>query len=432
MQAWQQFLTKQEEELGKDTTEKWLRSLKVAHFDACNLYLEAKDPIQSLWFEEHVRPKLKGKLFNNNNHPIRVHLTIAEEAIIPRRKEKKSTFTPPPPLYLSDHLDPIATLENYVPGMTNQIPFKLLCEIAKENSPTLNPIYLYGPPGSGKSHLLMGMAHAFQNKGTRVLYVHTETFTDHVVSAIRNSAMYEFRAAYRNADVLLIDDVHEFARRVSTQEELFHTFNTLHTARRQIILAGSKTPSELEEIEPRLISRFEWGITLKLEKLGHHELTQVLQKKLQSLDLTLSTEVEEFLITHFHSTTHSLVRALETFILRAKEPSPSAEQLALLLQDLLVLEIQSALTPTKIIDTVAHHHGLTADELLGRSQTQECAGPRQIAMYLLRHRLKMPYQKIGYLFDRDHSTVMTSIKAIQKRLDAPDKELARLFKELNL
>lgn len=432
MQAWQQFLSNQENELGKDTTDKWLRSLKVAHFDACNLYLEAKDPIQSLWFEEHVRPKLKGKLFNNNHHPIRVHLTISEEVVTPSNKSKKNTLTPKLPVYISDHLDPFAILSHYVPGNANQIPFKLLCEIVKENSATLNPIYLYGPSGVGKSHLLMALAHAFKTQGARVLYVRTETFTDHVVSAIRVGAMPDFRATYRNVDVLLIDDVHEFARRISTQEELFHTFNTLHTARKQIILAGNKTPSELEEIEPRLISRFEWGISLKLAKLEPDELILILDKKLESLELSLTEDVKQFLITHFPSTPHALMRALETLILRAKEPFPPLEQLPIMLSDLLVLESQSSITPARIIQMVAHHHGLTPDDVEGRSQTQECAVPRQIAMYLLRHKLKMPYQKIGHLFARDHSTVMTSIKAIQKRIDAQDKELMQVLKEIGL
>jgi len=428
MLAWTNFLLQQEKELGKETVDKWLRSLKVAHFDACNLYLEAKDSIRVAWFEEHIRHKVKSSFFNNNHHSIKVHLTVAEELTFsPSKKTKKKEISLPAPLFLTDPLDPMATLEDFVPGVNNLIPFQLLQELFKNKETLFNPIYLYGAPGVGKSHLLMSLAHAFKTlKGFTVIYVRAETFTEHLVSAIRNGTMREFREAYRNVDILFLDDIHHFARRSASQEELFHTFNTLHTSRRQIILAGLVSPQHLEDIEPRLISRFEWGISLQIVKLSQEEQKLVLQKRLAALQLSLSDEIQHFLIDRFKNT-HSLIRALEALILRSKDLSIPLENIELLLKDLIAVEQQSALTPSKIIHAIANYYGITTEDILGKAQTQECVLPRQIAMFFCRQELQLPFQKIGRLFTRDHSTVITSIKAIQKKIESQEPEILNIL-----
>ena len=429
MKAWDNFLKVQEEELGKEITDKWLRTLKVVDFDACNLYLEAKDSFQALWFEEHIRIKIKSKLFNNNHHPIKVHLIAAEETTVSSKKVKSKKEISPqqPPLFLSDQLDPHATFETYVAGSGNELSLKILNEISKEQISPFNPIYLYGPSGVGKTHLLMALANRLIKAGLNVIFIRAETFTDHVVSAIQKGMMREFRKSYRNADVLLIDDVHLFARRNATQEEFFHTFNTLHTARRQIVLAGNTAPQQLEDIEQRLISRFEWGISLHLQKLTPVELKEVLQKRLNVLQFELANEIQEFLIATFKSTTQSLIRSLEALVLRSKSNSLSVEEAAHLLKDLIEEENHQALSPDKIVHFVANFYGVTDEDILGRSHSHECALPRQIAMYLCRRDLNLPFQKIGRIFTRDHSTVMTSVKAIQQKIDAQDPDISEIL-----
>lgn len=269
MQAWDDFLLKQEPLLGKDVVEKWLRTMKVVHFDSGNLYLEAKDSFQVLWFEEHLRPTLKSKLLNNNFRPVKVHISVGELKTPPAQAPAKSkTGKSPSPQavhYFLDKIDPSLTLENFVPGETNKILFKLLSELTgydpqteKYTAPSValgafNPIYLWGGSGSGKTHLLMALAQAFKGRGLNPLYARAETFTEHVVAAIRGSEMQVFRKAYRHADILLIDDVHVFSRKDATQEEFFHTFNTLHTSGRQVILsANCIRPPQRNRTPPRL------------------------------------------------------------------------------------------------------------------------------------------------------------------------------------
>jgi chromosomal replication initiator protein len=452
MQAWEDFIKKQEALLGTRAVDEWLRPLKVVHFDSGNLYLEAKDSFQTLWFEEHIRPFLKSHLLNNNFRPIKVHLTVSEATASPASSKTKKEKRKSNPLlqFFFDPLDPTMTLENFIAGVDNQVVFRFFCELTGYNPQTdqcdapttlamFNPVYLWGAPGCGKSHLLMAITQILRSRGLNALYARAETFTEHVVSAIRASEMLSFRKAYRHIDVLLIDDVHLFARKGATQEEFFHTFNTLHTSGKQIILSSKCAPAFLEEIEPRLVSRFEWGINLQFKNLKSEELKQMLLKRCSSLNFSLSTEVVAFLIQHF-SSSKSLNRALEALILRShlegdaryKRNSLSIDKSAAekMLADFILQEQQTALCPEKIISIVSAIYGIRNEDLLGKSQSHEYSLPRQIAMYLCRKELKLPFQSIGQIFHRDHSTVMTSIKQIEKKLETSDRELRSSIMEI--
>lgn len=281
-----------------------------------------------------------------------------------------------------------------------------------QSSP-FNPLFLYGPKGAGKTHLLMGAALAFAKEKKRVFYAHANTFTNHVVQAIRMGQMPEFRAVYRNIDILLIDDIEKLSNRDATQEEFFHTFNTLHTLGKQIVLTSSVPPSKLTDIESRLISRFEWGIAVGMERA---EIREILTSKAKIWKLNLSDKVEEFLIAKFPL---NPIMALQALTLRIQgNSSPTVEATEHLLRDLLQKESDQAITPEKVVKALSEHFGVKGADLTGKSQMREFALPRQIAMYLCREALKMPFQAIGKFFGRDHSTVMASVKQIQKEVDA--------------
>ena len=437
MQAWEQFLQQQEVELGKETVQKWLRSLKVQRFDACNLYLEAKDSFQALWFEEHIRGKAQTKLMNGNNKRIKIHLSIANTPPNPKKNSKEKTLkkSDAPFQLIFDELDPLCLLENFIVNDENKLALKLLMEATdstKQGRPdslgAFNPIYIYGGSGSGKTHLLMGAAHAFKERGLRTMYVRAEMFTSHVVYAIRSSEMSIFRQAYRNIDVLIVDDVHIFSRKGATQEEFFHTFNTLHLEGKQIILSANRAPQELQLIEPRLISRFEWGIVLPTQTLSASETKSLLAAKAKAFNFNLPPKIADFLLETFTSNPKALTKALEALILRLHLESPHSTAalnivgVKLLLSDLILEEQKSAVTSTKIIRSVAEHFGIRSEDILGKAQTRECSLPRQLAMFFCRQHLKLPFMKIGDLFSRDHSTVMTGIKQIQKAIDLNDRD----------
>lgn len=399
MKEWNEFVSELEHEMGSELVQKWIP--KLSRFDAANVYLEAADSFQASWFEEHIRPKLKG-FTNANNRPIRVHL-VAEKKTKEKRDEPQMAFNP-------DRLDLEMTLENFIPSEKNRIAYQLLKEPIQ-----FNPIYLYGAKGAGITHLLMGVALQLEKMGKRVFFVRTETFTEHVVQAIRIGSMQQFRKVYRDIDALIIDDIHILSKKSATQEEFFHTFNTLHTQGRPILIGANAPPSQLQEVEARLISRFEWGISLEV---GKTDAKTILRKKAEGWKLDLSEELISWLAEKF---SNEPVIALQALVLRSKGELLNVMAAERLLKDLLAKQSENALSFEKIVKLIAAHYGITSEDILGKSQMRASVLPRQVAMYFCREKLKLPYQKIGELFGRDHSTVMSSIKLVQKGVD--DKTL---------
>ncbi|CDR34062.1 DnaA ATPase domain-containing protein [Criblamydia sequanensis] len=452
MKAWEQFLTLQEIEMGKATVQKWLRNLKISRFDAQNLFLEAQDPFQAIWFEEQIRKKIKGGIPFNGKF-IKVHLNVAKNQKLNKTFRKKQNEPQELDTFKLnfDSLDPSFHFDSFFPTKGSLLPLKVLYELtgyqskggslnpANVHHSPYNPLFLYGKAGSGKTHLLMAVAFALRRQGLNATYVKADTFADHVVSAIRAGEMRLFREAYRSSDVLLLDDVDILARKSATQEEFFHTFNTLHLAGKLIILTANKPPRDLDHIEKRLISRFEWGLSLPLELPSKEEMRVILEGKCALLDIHLSPKVADFFLTTFKSGPKALIRALEAFSLRthmnedkslAKQASLYPQALESLIKDLIDDEEKSVLTAEIILKAVAEHFGIRIDDLKGPSQARESTLPRQVAIYFLRSKLSLPYMKIGDLLSRDHSTIMTSFRRIQKGLDSEDEKIAPLVRDI--
>lgn len=438
MKAWEDFLKKLEKDLGAETIVKWLRPLKVVRFDAGNLFLEAKDSFQGMWFEEHVRPKAVEHFVNNNGRKVKVHLSIGSRDFKPAARSPKPRnpieSKPSAPSFKLhfDTLDPSCTFDNFVTHPQMVVPVQLIVEASNSPTPAFNPMYIYGSPGCGKTHLLKAFTHATRDKGLKTVYVRAETFTENLIGAIRAGEMNAFRESYRRIDCLVIDDVHIFSKKGATQEELFHTFNTLHMAGKQIILSANCHPQELQAIEPRLVSRFEWGIVLPMETVPVEERGELLDRKAKALSYPLHPKVKQFLVETFASNPKALLRGLEALILRSHLNQdgrltfiPMTVPLAKhYLTDIISEEEQAAVTPQKVVQAMAEHCGIRIEDIMGKAQSRDCALPRQVAMWICRNSLKMPFTKIGELFDRDHSTVMSSVKSIQKEVEKADSEVA--------
>ncbi|WP_420422544.1 DnaA ATPase domain-containing protein [Simkania sp.] len=417
MKAWHDFLKTLEKDLGKETVEKWLKPLKVLKFDAANLYLDATDSFQILWYQEHVTKEL----LDPSGRKIKLHFYLNGKPLKSRAKKTTPEESNPKQYFSPDHLASHATFENFI---KEESPF-LACDLLTHIDSTYNPIFLYGPAGCGKTHLLMATAHQLKQAGKNVFYVRTETFTEHVIRAFRTSSLQEFRPTYRNLDCLILDDVQMLKGKNTTQEELFHTFNRLHTQGMQIVLSASSSPRELEGIEERLKSRFEWGITLPLTMPTPSETKQILKTRSESLSLPLTELMLAHLLRTF-PTLPSLIRALEALALRLHQSQLKLDipMIDHLLQDLIREEEKQLLTPHKILQHVAATFRVNTEDILGRSQNKECVLPRKIAMYFCRTALRMPYLKIGEFFSRDHSTVMSSVKQIEKGKASKDKNIA--------
>lgn len=428
MKAWNAFCSRLREEMGEAAYSKWVEPMQVIRYDAANLFLEVHDPFHALWFEEHLRPLARKELVNNNGRPIKIHLKLRQGA----SPDQISSRPPPPAPTFSlqfDELDPDATLTSFITSTSNQMALSILQEVirlltqqpleqfSKEEVKSYNPLYIHGPSGSGKTHLLMASASALTNAGIKATYVRAATFTAHFVNAIRAGEMSLFRQTYRNQDVLIIDDVQDFSRKGATQEELFHTFNTLHLEEKRIILGSSHTPQELDAIEPRLISRFEWGMMIPILPLSQEEMPSLLTKRTANRQYPLNKKVETLLLQEFGKNSKYLVKALDALILRENKrlsETITEADARHILSDLLKEQETLLLTPEKILAAVAAYYAIPQGDILGKSQKREMSLPRQISMYLCREKLHLPFIKIGLLFDRDHSTVMSSIRRIQK------------------
>ncbi len=424
MKVWEDFLQTQVKSLGSEAIDKWAKSLKVVFFDAGNLYLEAQDSFQVGWFEEHLRPQIRQFFRNNNQRLIKVHLSMAGA---PSPKDKKIWK---PILNLAqDSINPACRLETYFTGRTNLTSFSLLKESLEKT--IYNPIYLHGPSGSGKTHLLMAASIYLTEQKKQCFYVTASTLTNHIVAAMRTGGMQKLRELYRQHDVLLVDDVHQLAHRSATQEELFHTFNALHVAGKQIILAGSGLPSLLEGIEPRLTSRFEWGLVLPLLALTIQEQKEFCITRAKEKKIELSKEVDEFLLNNLTSV-KSIQSALDSIGLRKGKNEVTVSLIQKWIEPLLEDQKRKALTPGKIIQATAEIFEIPVADILGRSQNQGCSLPRQVAMYLCRLMLKMPYLKIATVFSRDHSTVMTSVKVVEKKIGEQDDSMLSIMNSVKL
>jgi len=260
-----------------------------------------------------------------------------------------------------------------------------------------------------------------------------------MVRAIRSGEMADFRNFYRQAEVLLVDDIHLLGRKNTTQEEFFHTFNTLHTAGKLLVLSANCPANALQHIEARLVSRFEWGISLPIEPLGTRDIIKLLEKKAAYFKVPITARVAEFLTQTFAANATACVRALETLLVRTqltknsqRHPPINVALARELLGDLVEEAGASILTAEQIISCVAKYFGIGDEELMSTSQQRGVLIPRQLAMYLIRQRLKTPYVRIGDLFSRDHSTVISACNQVQKLIKAKNSQITSSLQAINL
>lgn len=442
MNHWDKFLNDQEPLFGKATVENWLRSLRVIKFDACNLYLEADSDFQYDWFEEHFRETVKRSFHNENHRPIEVHLTIREDAAKKSTKQKIPTNP-----YASDALSPNYSYDQFIISPDNEITFTIFSQLSgyshvpstlSSSELQFNPIYLYGQGACGKTHLLTSAAKTFLAQGKKTLFVSGKTLSKHIVDAIRKNNLHQLRNTYRHVDVLIIDGVEELSNKYASQEEFFHTFNHLHVSGKQIII-GSDTPSRLlKSMEERLISRFEWGIVLQLQELKEKVyLKELLKKRIDFYRVKLTKESEEYFLRTF-TTAEQLVRAIEYTLLKRQLNSIddrvclSTKELKVILEPFIQNENSQKLSVEIILNKTAHAFGIKTEDILLKSQMQNNVLPRKIAMYFLRKNMQLPYMKIGSIFSKDHSTVISSIRSIEKKINEKDPSLLSNINEIDL
>ena len=319
------------------------------------------------------------------------------------------------------------TFDTFVVGNNNKFAHAASLAVADKPGQIYNPLFLYGGVGLGKTHLMHSIAHSIlaKDKSKKVLYVTSETFTYELIDAIRginNTTINDFREKYRNIDVLLIDDVQFIIGKESTQEEFFHTFNTLHGANKQIILSSDRPPKEIETLEARLRSRFEWGLIADISAPDYETRMAILRKKEETDGYKFNEDVIQFIASNVKSNIRELEGALNKLIAYSNLERKDIKEITVeiaeeVLRDILLPNEKKELTPELIIQTVAEHYGITMADIAGNKRNNEIVIPRQIAMYLCRKMTDASLKNIGNLLGkRDHTTIINGHNKIEAEL----------------
>ncbi|HJA26491.1 MAG TPA: chromosomal replication initiator protein DnaA, partial [Candidatus Fournierella merdigallinarum] len=326
------------------------------------------------------------------------------------------------------------TFENFIKGPSNQFAYAAAQAVAANPSGAYNPLFIYGPSGLGKTHLLNAIQIEIKKNHPdyNIVYVDCETFTNDLITAIQAGRTEEFRQTYRPADVLLVDDIQFIAGKESTQEEFFHTFNTLHAAGRQIVLASDRPAKEIKSLEERLRTRFEWGLTADIQPPDFETRVAIIRRKAELFHLNMPDDVAEFIANHLKSNIRQLEGAVKKlnayYLLEGIAPAVGVAQNAI--KDILNETQPVPVTIEKIISEVARTYNVSPAEIRGMRRTANISAARQTAIYVVREITGMSMEDIGREFSgRDHSTIVYSMKAMEANLES-DRRLKETVEDI--
>jgi chromosomal replication initiator protein len=391
-----------------------------------------------VWLQENYLGLLQEVLSQVSGQPVRVRFQVGLSAPNPRAaRSVAAEETAAPTIKLeaaSEHrnhsptdnaFNPRSTFETFVVGNNNTFSHAAAVAVAQQPGQSYNPLFLYGGTGLGKTHLLHAIGHfvVARKSGARVAYVTSEKFTNEFIDAIQNNQVVRFRKRYRQADVLLIDDVHFLAGKERIQEEFFHTFNALHENHRQIVLTSDRPAGEIQGLEQRLVSRFEWGLVTDLQPPDIETRLAILRKKEKIMGAHLPDEIINFLAQRIRSNVRRLEGALTRVVsyasLTGKKLTP--EVLETLLRELLHEEGRLTITIESIQKRVSEHYDLRLADMTSKRRPENIAFPRQVAMYLSRHLTDSSLNTIGEAFGgRDHGTVLHACRQVRDRMQVDE------------
>ena len=341
---------------------------------------------------------------------------ILEQDVVPLSEEEKDSEE----LSEKENLNPKYKFSTFVVGSSNKLAHSASLAVAESPGQTYNPLYLYGGPGLGKTHLMHSIGHFIleQNPDKKVLYVTSEEFTNEVIESIRSgnaASMTKLREKYRTVDVLMVDDVQFIIGKESTQEEFFHTFNVLHSARKQIILSSDKPPKDITTLDERFRSRFEWGLTADIQPPDYETRMAILRKNAESCGRQINQEIIKYIATNIKSNIRELEGAFNKIVAagRLNQVDLTLALAEEALKDMIYPNKSREITPKLIIDVVAEHFGIKAEDICSKKRNSEFVLPRQIVMYLCRELTATSYVNIGKLLGKkDHTTIMHGVNKI--------------------
>lgn len=426
---WEEVLGKVRERVSPDGYDRWFASLFLLGETAEELRVRVPNAIHQFFIESNYLPMVEACVTEVYSGGRKI-VFVAEE-------EEEMGFTPPPASSPSSRpekpeerrglgMNPRNTFENFVVGINNQFAYAACLAVAQAPAKTYNPLFIYGGSGLGKTHLLQAIGHSVgaMKKQPKIVYLTSEQFTNEFIDAIQHGTLVKFRKKYRQADVLMIDDIQFLAGKERSQEEFFHTFNALHDGHKQIVLSSDRPACEIEKLEQRLVSRFEWGMTAELQPPDMETRMAILQSKAKALGIALPAWVLEYLADRIRTNVRrlegALTRVASYHSLSGREIS--RETIETLLRDIFQEQARKAVTIDQIQRKVAEQFDVRLADMTSKRRPAHIAFPRQIAMYLARELTPSSLTDIGDAFGgKDHGTVIHANKLIKKRMLSDDK-----------
>ncbi|MDR1617385.1 MAG: chromosomal replication initiator protein DnaA [Syntrophomonadaceae bacterium] len=417
---WNSILHSLQEEIDPDSFDIWFSMLKFDSFKNNILTITAPNHLTCEWIESRYAETIKSVLQKLSDNSAAVEIKSRDQI----SKE----------LPCSTNLNPRYTFDSFVIGNSNRFAHAACYAVGEAPSRAYNPLFIYGGVGLGKTHLMQAIGSSILNKSQNysVVYVSSEQFTNELISSIKDDNTSEFRNRYRNVDVLLIDDIQFLAGKERTQEEFFHTFNTLHEANKQVVISSDRPPKSILTLEDRLISRFEWGLITDIQPPDFETRVAILRKKAHSENMNVPYDVLDYIANYIDSNIRELEGALIRLVAYANvtHMELNINTAVKALKDILPAPRPHKITIESIQKAVASYYNINVKELLSKKRNKPVVYPRQMAMYLCRTLTDASYPQIGHQFGgRDHSTVMHSIEKIENML-ADDQELNDVLEKL--
>lgn len=433
---WDELLTHLRSQLSERDFKTWFSQVRPVGIQQGAFVIGVTGTFARDWIRDNFMPQIEAGLRQLGAETPKVGLQVLplEEA---RQQDifslAEEDAAPRPEVQSRARLNAKYRFESFVVGSNNNLAHAAAQAISERPGQTYNPLFLYGEAGLGKTHLMHAVGHAVAERYPELAieYVTTETFTNDLINAIRSKDTNSFRDRYRSVDVLLVDDVQFIAGKEQTQEEFFHTFNSLYEAGKQIILSSDRPPKNIPTLENRLRSRFEWGLITDIQPPEFETRVAILEQNAQFRKVSLPTDVAEYIARRATSNIRELEGALVRVIVFASMNGStiSVETAAEALSDVFE-KTETVLTMDEILRTVGQAFGIDVRELRSKGRRQELVLPRQLAMYLIRELTSHSFPEIGQFFSgRDHSTVMYSINKITQQLQEDD-DLKRREREI--
>jgi chromosomal replication initiator protein len=410
----------------------WFASIRPKALEHDCLTLEVENDFCEVWLEKNYLDLIREKAILASGRPIKVRLEVGNSQQPSVTENTMRSVTPKAEPELIEratpsgtrelHFNPRNTFDTFVVGANNHFAHGAALAVAQAPGKSYNPLFLYGGVGLGKTHLLhaIGQHVASQRKTARVAYVSSEKFTNEFIDAIQNNQLVRFRRRYRQTDVLLIDDIQFLSGKERIQEEFFHTFNALHEAHKQIVLTCDRPANEIQGLEQRLVSRFEWGLSTDLQPPDVETRVAILRKKEKVMGVQLPAEVINFIAERIRTNIRRLEGALTRVACYASltNTAITVERAEALLRELLQEEGRHTISIESIQKRVAEHFDIRIADMTSRRRPENIAFPRQIAMYLSRQLTDSSLNVIGEAFGgRDHGTVLHAFRLVKGRME---------------